>query len=459
MSSKYLIDEVKDKIKDKVFNIYQEEDDFNLDDLIHLKNKIHIKNENVNKKKVDNSEEMQLKYKILICFQNLISNLEIINEHLKVLRTKGSSLPIKISIKTKIINEELSIQYYLDDKENNFEFIRNFLFKAKNNYISQLNSLYKQQLNLRYFYGKQFRNIMKHLENNLNIDSFLRYILNNKDNNKPIKEGYKAITRNCLDYINYFELYNKNSLESISKYITTVFRENGITFEEHFNKMEIKFKDGKLKRHDCNNNFLLEEDHIIYNNNCKGIYLHECENNSMERYIINLYWDKLGELPISQNILIANKETSPEEIQSFLYRAILCNYNILFIVEINDSFSDYQQYILNSYISNSLLVKYNNFKEQTKDDFNQKNTGIYLDSCIVFIYDKQNYNIRSFLNGIKKYKIQDISCNAIIDDKNDKFISDLGNILVITSDICGLGKSEKIRKIIKDENKKYFYFS
>ena len=77
---------------------------------------------------------------------------------------------------------------------------------------------------------------MKHLENNLNIDSFLRYIINNKDNNKPIKEGFKAITRNTHDYINNFELYNKNSLERISKYITTVFRENNISFEDHFNK-------------------------------------------------------------------------------------------------------------------------------------------------------------------------------------------------------------------------------
>ena len=77
---------------------------------------------------------------------------------------------------------------------------------------------------------------MKHLENNLNLDSFLRYIINNKYNNKPIKEGFKAITRNTHDYINNFELYNKNSLERISKYITTVFRENNISFEDHFNK-------------------------------------------------------------------------------------------------------------------------------------------------------------------------------------------------------------------------------
>ena len=68
-------------------------------------------------------------------------------------------------------------------------------------------------------------------------------------------------------------------------------------------------------------------------------------------------------MPIAQNILIANKETSPEEIQAFLYRAILYNYNILFVVYINDSFSDYQQDILNSYIANLLSKKYKNYKE------------------------------------------------------------------------------------------------
>ena len=41
--------------------------------------------------------------------------------------------------------------------------------------------------------------------------------------------------------------------------------------------------------------------------------------------MINLFYDKTGGLPIAQNILIANKETSSEEIQAFFHRAILCN--------------------------------------------------------------------------------------------------------------------------------------
>ena len=44
----------------------------------------------------------------------------------------------------------------------------------------------------------------------------------------------------------------------------------------------------------------------------------------------------------NQKVLMTSKETSSEEIQSFFHRAILCNYNTLFVVEINDSFTDFQ---------------------------------------------------------------------------------------------------------------------
>jgi len=435
--SENLYNKVRNLIKDKTFNIYQNEEDFNLEYLIHLKNRIHLKDEKINEKniEIDNFEEKQLKlkFKILIFFKNLICNLEIIDEYIKILRTKGSNLPIKISIKTKIKDYEPSIIYYLNGKENNFKYIRTFLLNAKNNYLSQLNSSYKEDLKSTFFYGKQFRNIINHLESDLNIDSFLRYILNNKDNNKPVLEGFKSILMYTNDYVNKFELYIKSILGSISSYITTVFEKNGITLKEHFNKMEIKSKE-------------------------KGIYLFECENNSMEISILNFYWDKLRELPIAQNILFANEETSPEEIQGFLYRAILCNYNVLFIIEINDSFSDYQQGIMNGYITDLISEKYKKYKEQTKEYVDKRNTKKYLDSCIIFIYEKKKRNIISFLKEIKKYNCQYTLCKDIIGDKKDKFLSDLGNIKVITSDICGLGKSEKIKKIIKDENKKYYYF-
>ena len=49
--------------------------------------------------------------------------------------------------------------------------------------------------------------------------------------------------------------------------------------------MEIKLKD--LKRANSVTNLIKKD-----KNNCKGICLRECENNSMEKFKLNLYWDK-----------------------------------------------------------------------------------------------------------------------------------------------------------------------
>jgi hypothetical protein len=70
---------------------------------------------------------------------------------MRVLRMKGSSLPIKISITTKIRDNEPTIKYYSDAKETDFLEIKNFLLNDKNNYISQLNSLYKNKLNIDFY--------------------------------------------------------------------------------------------------------------------------------------------------------------------------------------------------------------------------------------------------------------------------------------------------------------------
>ena len=116
---------------------------------------------------------------------------------------------------------------------------------------------------------------------------------------------------------------------------------------------------------------------------------------------------------------------------------------------------------MNSYIDNLLSFKNEKYNEETKENIDKRKTQIYLDSCIFFVYNKKNQNIISFLNEINKLEIQKFkeyeNIFSII-DKNNLVLSKLNNIKVITSDICGLGKSEKIKKIIKDNNKKYFHF-
>ena len=80
---------------------------------------------------------------------------------------------------------------------------------------------------------------------------------------------------------------------------------------------------------------------------------------------------KLDKLPIAQNLLICSNETSIEEIQSFLYRAILCEYNTLFAIEILESFTNFQHNKMYSYIDRLLSIKLEKCKKQ-----NEKKKGL-----------------------------------------------------------------------------------
>ena len=130
---------------------------------------------------------------------------------------------------------------------------------------------------------------------------------------------------------------------------------------------------------------------------------------------------------------------------------------------------------MNSYINNLLSYKNNLYNDKAKENFDKKHTEKYLDSCLVFIYDKTNKNITPFLkemenfvekqeeNSEKKQKQleegtillrrKSLIIDASQNKSKDKSKFEFKNILVKTSDICGLGKSEKIKKIIKDEKK------
>ena len=131
---------------------------------------------------------------------------------------------------------------------------------------------------------------------------------------------------------------------------------------------------------------------------------------------------------------------------------------------------------MNRYIDNLLTYKnkkYNEeIKEKDKDNVDKEKTDIYLDSSIVFSYEKQNVNVISFIKELSKFDLKqeekkysmenndgDVLLNNIMKkDKTKTFSKKLENVLVITSDICGLGKSQKIKPTVKDKNKIYFHF-
>ena len=156
-----------------------------------------------------------------ITFKNLVNNIEIIYDNMSILRIKGNSLPILINISFQYKNEPIVI-YFINNKETKYENNQKFLFDAKNNIINKLDKIYKEKTNLRFIYGKQFDSLMKHIEGTYKIDSIIRLIINDT-NNQEIKDGYLSNSRNTDDYVYEYDLYNNNSFKNISDYISSFF--------------------------------------------------------------------------------------------------------------------------------------------------------------------------------------------------------------------------------------------
>ena len=158
--------------------------------------------------------------------------------------------------------------------------------------------------------------------------------------------------------------------------IKYLFEKNGLNYQKHYE------------------NILIQE-----KNKYRGFYIKKCNNCSMEEYMIYLFQEILKKLPIAQNILICSNETSIEEMQSFLYRSVLCDQNTLFIIEILESFSNFQHKKMYSFIDKLLSYKLDNSEIKNK---NKLNTREYLNTCIYFIYKKLE-DEEAFLNELNKY--------------------------------------------------------
>ena len=134
--------------------------------------------------------------------------------------------------------------------------------------------------------------------------------------------------------------------ENVSKYLESFFDNNGFSL----NINDIK------KKNPYNNILINYEDF-------KGIYKYKIEADSFEEEILNLFLKLTKNIPISQNVLKCNEETTIEEIFTFLHRAILCDFYSLFIIEINDSLSSYQSNYICKTTENILNLYKNKINE------------------------------------------------------------------------------------------------
>jgi len=183
-----------------------------------------------------------------------------------------------------------------------------------------------------------------HQEGNYEIKEIIRYILNNIDYNDKIIDGEPNNIKIGVDFETEYKEYTRKIFINMAKYIISLFEKNGLDFGKHY--MNILIKGAKKN---------------------KGFFICKCESLSIEEYLLYLFQEKLDKLPIAQNILICSSETSIEEMQSFFYRAILCEYNTLFIIEILESFSSFQHNKIYSYFDKLLSYKFEkSIKEKKK---------------------------------------------------------------------------------------------
>ena len=432
------------------------EKSINLDEIKSIKHKINIPNEvklriEDGKDLPEGQEKISLeKTRLLLKFKEIVSNIELIEQFISVFQTKGCSLPIEIQITIKYPE----ITYILRKKKiQDFSVLSQYLLNVNNYLDDALDWNYKSEQNLRFLYGKQFDTFNKHISGSKEIPSFLRYILNNLNDDVVIKEGKKSFPSSTKNYVDRYKDFSDDWFKTYNNYISSVLQANGTNIEELYEKMRIKSDNGE-----------------IY----KGIYKYKSDYNSMEEDILKIFIEKTKNIPIAQNILISNKETSFEEIQAFFHRAFLCRFNTLFAIEINDSLSDSQLKIMNSFINKLLkfqLERYNKFVNKKVDI---KETSKYIEPLIVFVYNVNKLK-ESFLNEINKYnpteypkikgsiKLNDTSMRSSKKLISDKIESKLYRILqsnthIYYSEVCGLGKTEKIKYLINEKNKDYIYF-
>ena len=85
-----------------------------------------------------------------------------------------------------------------------------------------------------------------------------------------------------------------------------------------------------------------------------------------------------------------------------------------------------------------------------------------MDSCLVFIYYEESSILLNELEKFNAMIFQMTNPNlfGIINQKLDPLREKLYlNTYIIQSEICGLGKSTKIKKVIQTQGKIYIYFS
>ena len=181
--------------------------------------------------------------------------------------------------------------------EKNNEILLEELKTFYNNQNETLNQIYFEFPLLRLISGRTFNKLNDAINNNKPNDLIFinKYLTNNNCKVKPNLGKLISTEKNTL----------RKMYDIINNYISELYSLNNITISDIF--INAKKKD-----------FLNLQDFTF-----EGIKSIKFLKDDLEKNTIYLYQLLTGKLPISQVILYCNKETTEEEVISFLYRSIL----------------------------------------------------------------------------------------------------------------------------------------
>ena len=393
------------KVEGAYQDISKQNKKFNYDDLQELHDRaLLFCNKTIDNFGKDVIENIEDKQKNFVIFIDIIENITQLINDLNSLYIKGYPFLLKILIQIKnkeALSEGKEINLLLEDYQRLREDLENAQTKA-----------YSKKYLIRLIYGHQFYDLFNYL---FNKDDDIMPLLKRLSNCKIKKLGDIKSYKN-FDYEDNEKNF-KNMIEIINDFLYQCLKKNNIKEADLYIE-----------------NFIKKE---FYNELRKGFYIWT-SNIKIDIEIINIYKNLTGNFPLAITTLLCTKETNEEEITSFMYRTILCEFRVLFIIIGSDNLElSKAQYLL--WILDSLYDKYNE----------------KINSTLLIAFSDNNSSLKKEIKKIKGHHF------FIYKDfiKNNTYKhNDTNSIVIWSSDATGVGKSTQIRLEAGKNNQKYIYF-
>jgi len=366
-------------------------------------------------------ERAQLSKKITPSYKSFIESItEILNfsNIINDIYRKGfpRTIVIKIIFESNSKNEnehkndedEIDFKkiYIMDDKEIDNIQLRKRLEKTLLTLKEKQIGGYQTKSLIRFIYGHQYNLLYNHLKQKKkkddNIIHLLKYITN--DLYESDVSDFKVEEKEGDIFENY--------INNLDAYLNELLKKNNLTLKKIYEKTIMKPE-----------------------YNFQGIFTYLCEK--VEKDLFQIFKCLTGNNPIAQNVLICSKDTTNEEITSFLYRSIKCEFNSCFIIGGLESLENEQKECIIELLNNNFFQK-----EEEK-----------MNSCLIMLFMNKSLDLYKNLSNKRNIDILKIKKNDFIDKKYD-----LNNIEIIKSDKSGVGKTTQIKKNIEENKKKYIYF-